>query len=124
MKTEFASELDKDDFKARADYLLYQGENEAALRAAAVAGPPVVALAKLRMGADFGGNDKMFSAVPKPMQSDPGYLFAKIQKLQHANKFKDAAALMLTAPHDRSRFISTATNGGSRHAPSRANCST
>ena len=24
------------------------------------------------------------------MQSDPGYLFAKIQKLQHANKFKDA----------------------------------
>ncbi|HTJ03406.1 MAG TPA: hypothetical protein VL492_11495, partial [Methylovirgula sp.] len=62
LKTEFASELDKDDFKIRADYLLYQDDFEAALRAASVAGAPEVALTKLRIAAaNNAASDKMFS---------------------------------------------------------------
>ncbi len=106
LKTEFAGELDKEDFKIRADYLLYQDDFEAALRAASVAGPPEVALTKLRIAAAHNASsDKMFSAIAKPLQSDPGYLFAKIQKLQHANKFKDAAMVLLAALHERSRLL-------------------
>lgn len=106
LKTEFASELDKEDFKVRADYLLYQDDFEAALRAASVAGQPEVALTKLRIAAaNNASSDKMFSAIAKPMQSDPGYLFAKIQKLQHANKFKDAAVVLLAALRDRKHLL-------------------
>lgn len=106
LKTEFAAELDKDDFKTRADYLLYQGDSEAALRAASVSGAPEVALAKLRIAAaDNAASDKMFGAIAKPLQSDPGYLFAKIQKLQHANKFKDAATVLLAALRERRRLL-------------------
>jgi soluble lytic murein transglycosylase len=106
LKTEFASDLSKEDFKVRADYLLYQDDFEAGLRAASVAGAPEVALAKLRVAAaNNTASDKMFSAIPKPMQSDPGYLFAKIQKLQHANKFKEAATVLLAAMHERSRLL-------------------
>ncbi len=106
VKTEFAAELDKEDFKARADYLLYKDEADAGLRAAVVAGPQVLALAKLRVAAsNHAASDKMFAAIPKAMQSDPAYLFAKVQKLAHANKIKEAATLMLTAPHDRARLV-------------------
>lgn len=106
LKTEFASELDKDDFKIRADYLLYQGDSQAAMRAASVSGASEVALAKLRIAAaGNAASDKMFSSIAKPLQSDPGYLFAKLQKLQHANKFKDAATVLLAALHDRKHLL-------------------
>ncbi len=101
VKSEFGSYLTAADHKARADRLLYDEETEAGLRAAALAGPDVLALAKLRVAAaNEAASDKMFAAVPASMQSDPAYLFAKIQKLRQADKIKEAAALMLTAPRD------------------------
>lgn len=106
VKTEFAAELDKEDFKARADYLLSKDETEAGLRAAAIAGPQVLALAKLRIAArNNTASNKMFAAISKPMQRDPAYLFAKIQKLRQADKIKEAASLMLTAPRDPALLV-------------------
>ena len=106
VKTEFAAYLDKQDDKARADHLLYKDAFAAGLRAAALAGPGVLALAKLRVAASNNKtSDKMFAAVPKSLQSDPAYLFAKIEKLRHADKIKEAAALMLTAPRDPARLV-------------------
>lgn len=101
VKTEFAAYLDKQDDKARADHLLYKDDFEAGLRAAALAGPDVLALAKLRIAASNNvASDKMFAAIPKSMKGDPAYLFAEIEKLRHADKIKEAAALMLKAPRD------------------------
>jgi len=101
VKSEFGSYLDTSDHKARADRLLYEEENEAGLRAAALAGKDVLTLAKLRAAVNNeAASAKMFAAVPAPLRSDPAYLFAKIQKLRQADKIKEAAALMLTAPRD------------------------
>lgn len=101
VKSEFGAYLTAADHKARADRLLYEEENEAGLRAAALAGPQVLALAKLRVALNNeAANDKMFAAVPASMQSDPAYLFARIQKARRADKVKEAAALMLSAPRD------------------------
>ncbi|MGH6818249.1 MAG: lytic transglycosylase domain-containing protein [Methylovirgula sp.] len=104
VKAEFGSYLTKADHKARADRLLYEQDNEAGLRAAFYAGPEVVKLAKLRADVNNGAmSDKIFASVPAAMRSDPGYLFAKIQKLLRSDKddkIKEAAALMLTAPRD------------------------
>jgi soluble lytic murein transglycosylase len=104
IKTEFGTYLTQADHKARADRLLYEEENEAGMRAATLAGPEVVALAKLRVAVNNeAASDKMFAAVPIAMRGDPAYLFAKIQKLRRTDKddkVKEAAALMLTAPRD------------------------
>jgi soluble lytic murein transglycosylase len=101
VKSEFGSYLSTADHKARADRLLYEEETEAGLRAASLAGKDVLTLAKLRAAvSNDAASDKMFAAIPATMRSDPAYLFAKIQKLQHADKIKEAAALMLTAPRD------------------------
>ncbi len=104
VKTEFGAYLTKADHKARADRMLYEEENEAGLRAAFYAGPEVAKLAKLRADVNNGAmSDKIFASVPAAMRSDPGYLFAKIQKLRRSDKddkVKEAATLMLTAPRD------------------------
>ena len=106
VKTEFAVDISKEDDKARADYLLYKDDFSAGLRAAALAGPDVLALAKLRVAASNNrASDKMFAAIPVSMRSDPAYLFAKIQKLRHANKIDAAAALMLNAPRNPARLV-------------------
>jgi soluble lytic murein transglycosylase len=107
VNTEFDAYLTAADHKARADRLLYEGDNEAGLRAATLAGPQVLALGKLRVAVSNGSaSDKMFSAIPAPMQSDPAYLFAKIQKLRRADKVNEAAALMLGAPRDPALLVS------------------
>jgi soluble lytic murein transglycosylase len=106
VKTEFASDLEPEDFKIRADYLLYKDEPEAALRAAAGAGPQIAALAKLFIAARSNvASDKMFAAIPKAARGDSTYAFAKILKLQHAKKFKEAALLMLSAARDPRRLV-------------------
>lgn len=104
VKTEFGSDLTKADHKARADRMLYEQENEAGLRAAFYAGPEVAKLARLRADVNNGAmSDKIFASVPAALRGDPGYLFAKIQKLRRSDKddkVKEAAALMLAAPRD------------------------
>jgi soluble lytic murein transglycosylase len=95
VKTEFASDLDKADHRIRADRLISKGEADAALRAAALAGNDVQALAKLRIAAlNDSATDKMFAAIPVALQGDQDYLLAKVQMLRHAEKFKEAVALV------------------------------
>jgi soluble lytic murein transglycosylase len=100
IKSDFGVYLDKADYKARADRLLAKSDNGGALRAAALAGKDMVSLLRLRIAAASDrANDKMLSAIPIGLQSDPDYLLAKAQKLRHAEKLKEAAAIMATAPH-------------------------
>jgi len=106
VKTDFNTYLNRADHKFRADRLLYKEQIAAAFRAAALGGPDVLALAKARAAViNEGPSDKLLAAVPLALRTDPGFLFAQIHKLRHANKIRAAADLMLAAPRDPARLI-------------------
>ncbi len=101
VRAEFGAYLSPADHKARADRLLYEGDNAGGLRNAALVNPDYVVLARLHAAInDEAANDKMFDAVPPDMRADPAFLFARIHKLRHEDKLRDAATLMLAAPRD------------------------
>ncbi len=102
----FGALLTPADHKARMDTLLYGSEHEAALRAAKRLGGGYVALAKARIAAyrKSPNTRALLEAVPHELQSDPGYLFSKIQLLRREEKFEEAAHLMLSAPKDPGRL--------------------
>jgi soluble lytic murein transglycosylase len=106
VKTDFSTYLDRSDHKFRADRLLYKEQIAGAFRAAALAGPDVLALAKARAAViNEGPSDKLLAKVPLVLRTDPGFLFAQIHKLRHADKIRAAADIMLAAPRDPSRLI-------------------
>ncbi len=101
IRTDFGAYLEKSDHKYRADRLLYKEQPALALRAAALAGPDVVALAKARAAVIAGASsDRLLAAVPAPLRADPGYKFAMVQKLRRSEKIAEAVAVMLAAPRD------------------------
>ena len=102
----FGALLTAGDHKARMDYFLYGSENEVAMRAARRLGSTHVALAKARIAAvkKASNTRSLLEAVPRELQSDPGYLFSKIQLLRREEKFTDAAQLMMGAPKDPNRL--------------------
>jgi soluble lytic murein transglycosylase len=106
VRGDFGAYLDRADHKFRADRLLYKGEVAAAFRAAALAGPDVLALAKARAAVIAESpSDKLLAAVPAALRQDPGFLFAEIHKLRHADKIRAAADIMLSAPRDPSVLV-------------------
>ena len=102
----FGALLTPGDHKARMDLLLYGSEHEAALRAAKRLGAGQVALAKARIATykKAPNTRALLDAVPRELQSDPGYIFSKIQLLRREEKFAEAAQLMLSAPRDPGRL--------------------
>ncbi|MCL2385358.1 MAG: lytic transglycosylase domain-containing protein, partial [Alphaproteobacteria bacterium] len=106
VKSDFGAYLEKADHKYRADRLLYKEENAAAFRAAALAGPDTLALAKARVAvASEAPSDKLMTAVPTTLRKDPGFLFAEIHKLRHAEKIRAAVDILLAAPRDPAVLI-------------------
>ena len=106
IKKEYGAFLTAPDHKYRADRLLYQEKNGAALRAAELAGKDVTLLARARVAANAEtANEKIFSAVPAHLQSDPGLLFARVHMLRLSNKIAEAGALMRKAPREPDRVI-------------------
>lgn len=106
IRTEFGTYLEKSDYKARADRLLYKEETGAALRSAALAGPDVVSLAQARAAViNEVASDKLMQKVATPLKADPGFLFAEIQKLRRSDKIMEAVNVMLSAPRDPERLI-------------------
>src|SRR3984893_2230174 len=102
----FGALLTPGDQKARMDLLLYGSEHEAAMRAAKRLGSGYVALAKARIASykKASNTGALLEAVPHELRSDAGYLFSKIQLLRRAEKFAEAAQLMLSAPRDLARL--------------------
>jgi soluble lytic murein transglycosylase len=106
LRAEFGADLQKSDYKYRADRLLYKEDVGTALRVAALAGPDELALAKARAAVvDDTASDKLFAAVPASLRADPVFLLAQIQKLRRADKLKEAAAAMLAAPRDPALLV-------------------
>ena len=102
----FSAQLRREDHKYRADRLLYRENVPAALRAAALAGPDVLQLARARADViALAPSDAAIASVAKPLQNDPGLLFSRIQKARRANKLADAVALLRSAPIDPAALI-------------------
>jgi soluble lytic murein transglycosylase len=103
---EFGGLLSRADHKHRADRLLYAEKAQAAWRAAQLAGPDMMALARARLEAAVGPlSPRTSAAVPAALQSDPGLLFAKIQDARRSNRTEEATALFARAPHDAGALI-------------------
>jgi soluble lytic murein transglycosylase len=103
---EFGASLTKADHTYRADRLLYAGYLSAGVRAAALAGSDVSALAQARIAA---AREPMSAAliktVPPALRNDPGLLFSRIQYARRAGRLYEAATLLSLAPHDRAAVV-------------------
>ena len=111
IKSDFGSDLTKADHKFRADRLLYKDQPAAAMRAAALAGPDVVALERARStiaaesSGDKAATDRALGPVPPGLRSDPGLMLAEAQAYRRADRLKEAVALMQAAPRDPAVLI-------------------
>ncbi len=104
---EFGASLAKADHKYRADRLFYAGYFGASMRAAALAGSDVLALAEARIEAARGPlSAAVLRAVPQALRNDPGLMFARIQYARRAHRVYEAAVLLSLAPQDRASLIS------------------
>ena len=104
---DFGASLGKADHKYRADRLVYAGYSGAAMRAAALAGPDVLALTEARLAAARAPmTTALVKAVPPELRNDPGLLFSEVQYARRAGRVYEAAVLLSLAPHDRNAVIS------------------
>ena len=104
---DFGGSLTKDDHKHRADRLIYAGYFGAATRAAALAGPDVLALEEARIEtARAPTSAALLKAVPAALRSDLGLLFSRVQYARRAGRLYEAATLLTLAPPDRGALIS------------------
>ncbi len=102
LRKDFPDALTRADHKARSDRFFYKENDSASQRAAMLAGPDVLALAKARETI----SDKTLAAVSPELRKDPSLQFAQIQKLRRDNKIADAAKAMLEAPRDPALLVS------------------
>ena len=98
----YAEFLSRTDHKARMEKRLFALDHESALRAAHRLGGADVAIAQARVALNrkAGNAKKLLDAVPAEARHDPGYLFARVHVLRHADKIAEAAQVMLSAPRD------------------------
>ena len=101
LRKDFPEALTRADHKARSDRFFYKENAEASQRAALLAGPDVLALAKAREAP----TDKTLEALTPELRRDPSLLFVQIQKLRRDNKIAEAAKAMLEAPRDPALLV-------------------
>ena len=98
--------LTRDDHSARASRLAYAERGGAAWRAAALAGPDVLALTVARLEAAKGPlSARSSSAVPQALRTDPGYLFAHVQDARRSGRLDEALAWLKLAPTDPAKLV-------------------
>jgi soluble lytic murein transglycosylase len=103
---EFGAFLTRDDHRARASRLAYDGHAAAAWRAAAYAGADVITLINARFEAARGPlSARMSSAVPQALRGDPGYLFAHVQDARRSGRYDEAIAWLKLAPKDPDKLV-------------------
>jgi soluble lytic murein transglycosylase len=103
---EFGASLTKADHTYRADRLLYAGYDGAGVRAAALAGPDISALAQARIAAARAPMSMaLVRSVLPALRNDPGLLFSRIQYARRAGRVYEAALLLSLAPRDRDALV-------------------
>ena len=103
---DFGASLSKADHAYRADRLFYAGYPGASARAAAIAGPEVLALAQARIAAARAPmSPGLVRAVPLALRNDPGLLFSRIQYARRVGRVYEAAVMLNFAPRDRGALV-------------------
>jgi soluble lytic murein transglycosylase len=89
------------------DRLLYDERSTEALRAAALLDKNQQALAKAVVDVIKGRRSalKTLNALPRAVRSDPLAIYSRIQVLRRADKTKEAAALLVSAPRDAKALV-------------------
>ncbi|MER2604515.1 MAG: lytic transglycosylase domain-containing protein [Siculibacillus sp.] len=102
LENEFGSLLQPGDFKARFDMALLKGRAGDAMRAARKLGGGYEALARAGLAVEKKESNagSLLDAVPGGLKSDPAYLFARAQYARRAERWKEAADLLIQAPKD------------------------
>jgi soluble lytic murein transglycosylase len=103
----FGGMLSAADHKVRMEQRFYLDDVAAGLRAAERIGGNELAIGRARAAVlRRAGNAKaLLDAVPTAAQSDPGYIFARVQWLRLDNKADEAGKLILTAPKNPDALI-------------------
>jgi peptidoglycan lytic transglycosylase len=103
----FGGMLTAADHKRRMDTRFYADDAVAGMRAAERLGGAELAIGRARAAvARKAGNAKaLLEAVPASGQSDPGYIFSRVQWLRQNDKAEDAGRLILTAPKNPEALV-------------------
>jgi soluble lytic murein transglycosylase len=103
----FGNMLGNADHKARMEARFYADDVAGGMRAAERLGGNELAIGKARAAVlRKAGNAKaLLDAVPASAQSDPGYIFARVQWLRLNNKADEAGKLILTAPKNPDALV-------------------
>jgi soluble lytic murein transglycosylase len=98
----FGDLLTRADDKARMERRLYANDVSGALRAAHRLGgvEPAIVKARAAVNEKSPTAKSLIEALPSSAHQDPGVMFSRIQMLRRADKYQEAAQLMLAAPHD------------------------
>jgi soluble lytic murein transglycosylase len=120
--SEFGDFLTVDDHRYRMSRLLYDGENDAALRTADLLSPDMQALAAAWAAVNNGRSNasSLLAAVPATLRSDPGYLYAQFKQFVQTYHYTDAANLLADAPTDPDALIDPEAWSAQRRTLARA----
>lgn len=104
---EFGSLLTAADHKARMDKFLYDNDAAEGVAMSKLLGGDYVHLAAARAAVIRGDKNAgaLLNKVPARLRKDPGYIYSKVQYLRRGENYRDAAALMLTAPRDGASLV-------------------
>ena len=102
LRKKFGTLLTAADYKVRMDRLLYEEQTSAAIRNSKFLGKDQQALAAAVVAVSDRSKKaaKAMAAVPAAMRKDPLYTYSQIRLLRRAEKYTEAAAMMLAAPRD------------------------
>ena len=104
--SQYGSLLNQKHHKARADRLLYDERANGALRLLPRLSKSDQALVKARVAVirKRPNAGKLLANLPASAKREPGYFFAKVQHLRRADKWVDAAKVMMAAPTAQSQL--------------------
>ena len=103
----FGNLLTPADHKARMDMFLYNDDAAEGLTVARMLGSDMQALAAARAAVinKSANAGALLGKVPGNLRKDPGYIYSSTQYLRRAERYKEAAAMMLTAPRNGEQLV-------------------
>ncbi len=120
--TEFGDFITVDDKSYRMSRLLYDGENDAALRVAALLSPDMQALAAAWAAVNDGRSNanSLLAAVPATLRADPGYQYAQLKQFVQTYHYTDAVNLLANVATDPDALIDPEAWSAQRRTLARA----
>ncbi len=104
---EFSGLFSAGDHKARMDYLLYRGRAAQAKRFSSLGEAQSLYNAWAAVLAKSSKSAALLSAVDPRWQSDPAFVFARVEHLRRQDKYEEAAKLIAKAPNDPVKLVNT-----------------